>query len=152
MKKNLNIEIIQKSVIEVNSKVQFTMNLALNHDEKKRRWRVERSKEDEEGADFWMLFYKSLQVLAETIRVTSLIAQKKYNSFFCQHKILAFLDSLIFHSASGPLPCFPSLQFIITQSWATGIADHILPLGDLLGLKSTLLGLKSTLSGLTSAL
>ena len=32
----------------------------------------------------------------------------------------------------GPLPCFPSLQFTITQSRATGIADHILPLGDLL--------------------
>ena len=28
--------------------------------------------------------------------------------------------------------CFPSLQFTITQSRATGIADHILPLGDLL--------------------
>ena len=35
-------------------------------------------------------------------------------------------------SPSGSLPCFPSLQFIITQSRATGIADHILPLGDLL--------------------
>ena len=34
-------------------------------------------------------------------------------------------------SPSGPLPCFPSLQFTITQSRATGIADHILPLGDL---------------------
>ena len=32
----------------------------------------------------------------------------------------------------GPLPCFPSLQFTIRQSRATGIADHILPLGDLL--------------------
>ena len=35
-------------------------------------------------------------------------------------------------SPSGPLPCFPSLRFTITQSRATGIADHILPLGDLL--------------------
>ena len=34
-------------------------------------------------------------------------------------------------SLLGPLPCFPSLQFTITQSRATGIADHILPLGDL---------------------
>ena len=34
-------------------------------------------------------------------------------------------------SPSGPLPCFPSLQFTIRQSRATGIADHILPLGDL---------------------
>merc|ERR1711911_455967 len=34
-------------------------------------------------------------------------------------------------SSSGPLPCFPSLQFTFTQSRATGIADHILPLGDL---------------------
>ena len=31
-----------------------------------------------------------------------------------------------------PLPCFPSLQFAIMQSRATGIADHTLPLGDLL--------------------
>ena len=31
----------------------------------------------------------------------------------------------------GPLPCFPSLLFTITQSGASGIADHILPLGDL---------------------
>ena len=35
-------------------------------------------------------------------------------------------------SPSGPLPCSPSLKFTITQSRATGIADHILPLGDLL--------------------
>ena len=34
-------------------------------------------------------------------------------------------------SPSGPLPCSPSLQFTITQSRATGIADHILPFGDL---------------------
>ena len=34
--------------------------------------------------------------------------------------------------SSGPLPCFLSLQFTIIQSRATGIADHILPLGDLL--------------------
>ena len=33
---------------------------------------------------------------------------------------------------SGLLPCFPSLQFTIMQSRATAIADHILPLGDLL--------------------
>ena len=33
-------------------------------------------------------------------------------------------------SPSGPLPCSPSLEFIIMQSRATGIADHILPLGD----------------------
>ena len=33
-------------------------------------------------------------------------------------------------SPSGPLPCFPSLKFMIMQSRATGIADHILPLGD----------------------
>ena len=32
---------------------------------------------------------------------------------------------------SGPLPCFLSLQLTIMQSKATGIADHILPLGDL---------------------
>ena len=31
----------------------------------------------------------------------------------------------------GPLPCFLSLQFTIMLSRATGIADHILPLGDL---------------------
>ena len=31
---------------------------------------------------------------------------------------------------SGPLPCFLSLQFSIIQSRATGIADHILPLGN----------------------
>merc|ERR1712074_436580 len=37
-------------------------------------------------------------------------------------------------SPSGPLPCFISLHFTITQSRATGIADHILPLGDLLRL------------------
>ena len=30
-----------------------------------------------------------------------------------------------------PLPCFLSLYFTIMQSRATGIADHILPLGDL---------------------
>ena len=35
-------------------------------------------------------------------------------------------------SPSGPLPCFLSLQFTIMQSRASGIADHILPLGDLL--------------------
>ena len=35
-------------------------------------------------------------------------------------------------SPSGPLPCFLSLQFTIMQSRATGITDHILPLGDLL--------------------
>merc|ERR1711942_308638 len=34
-------------------------------------------------------------------------------------------------SPLGPLPCLPSLQFTIMQSRATGIADHILPLGDL---------------------
>ena len=34
-------------------------------------------------------------------------------------------------SPSGPLPCYPSLKFTIAQSRATGIADHILPLGDL---------------------
>ena len=34
-------------------------------------------------------------------------------------------------SPSGPLPCFLSLQFTIMQSRATGIADHILPFGDL---------------------
>ena len=34
-------------------------------------------------------------------------------------------------SPSGSLPCFLSLQFTIMQSRATGIADHILPLGDL---------------------
>ena len=32
---------------------------------------------------------------------------------------------------SGLLPCSPSLQFTITQSRATGIAEHILPLDDL---------------------
>ena len=57
-------------------------------------------------------------------------------------------------SPSGPLPCFPSLQFTITQSRATGIADHILPLGDLFRseispkrLISTLSYIKSPLSG-----
>ena len=35
-------------------------------------------------------------------------------------------------SPLGPLPCFLSLQLKIMQSRATGIADHILPLGDLL--------------------
>ena len=35
-------------------------------------------------------------------------------------------------SPVGPLPCFPSLQFTIMQSRVTGIADHILPWGDLL--------------------
>ena len=35
-------------------------------------------------------------------------------------------------SPSGPLPCFLSVQFTIMQSRAKGIADHILPLGDLL--------------------
>ena len=71
-------------------------------------------------------------------------------------------------SPSGPLPCFLSLQFTIVQSRATCIADHVLPLGDLLfvilsvrssvrppqalsGLKSALSGLKFTLSGLKSA-
>ena len=34
-------------------------------------------------------------------------------------------------SPSGPLPCFLSLPFTIMQSKASGIADHILPLGDL---------------------
>ena len=34
-------------------------------------------------------------------------------------------------SPSGSLPCFLSLQFTIMQSRAMGIADHILPLGDL---------------------
>ena len=33
-------------------------------------------------------------------------------------------------SLSGPLPCL-SFQFTIMQSRATGIADHVLPLGDL---------------------
>ena len=32
----------------------------------------------------------------------------------------------------GRCPASPSLQFTITQSRATGIADHVLPLGDLL--------------------
>ena len=36
-------------------------------------------------------------------------------------------------SPSGPLPCFLSLQFTIMQSRAKCIADHILPLGNLLG-------------------
>ena len=35
-------------------------------------------------------------------------------------------------SPLGPLPCFLSLHFTITQSRATGIVDHILPSGDLL--------------------
>ena len=38
-------------------------------------------------------------------------------------------------SPLGPLPCFLSLHFTIMQSRATGIADHILPLGDLLYLE-----------------
>merc|ERR1712074_523722 len=37
-------------------------------------------------------------------------------------------------SPSGPLPCFLLLQFKIMESRATGIADHILPFGDLLDL------------------
>ena len=36
------------------------------------------------------------------------------------------------------MPCFPSLQLIIMQKRATGIADHILPLGDLLNFKLVL--------------
>ena len=35
-------------------------------------------------------------------------------------------------SPSGPLPRFLSLQLTIMQSRAVGIAEHILPLGDLL--------------------
>ena len=35
-------------------------------------------------------------------------------------------------SPSVPLPCFLSLRFTAMQSRATGIGDHILPLGDLL--------------------
>ena len=38
-------------------------------------------------------------------------------------------------SPSGPLPCFLSLHFTIMQIRATGIADHILPLGDLFELQ-----------------
>ena len=34
-------------------------------------------------------------------------------------------------SPLGPLPCFLSLKFTITQSRATGFADHILLLGKL---------------------
>ena len=37
-------------------------------------------------------------------------------------------------SPSGPLPCL-SFQFTTMQSRATGIADHILPLGDLFRLE-----------------
>ena len=37
-------------------------------------------------------------------------------------------------SPLGPLPCLLSLQFTIMQSRAMGIADHILPLGDLFDL------------------
>ena len=36
-------------------------------------------------------------------------------------------------SPSGPLPCL-SFQLTTMQSRATGIADHVLPLGDLLSL------------------
>ena len=39
---------------------------------------------------------------------------------------------------SGPLPFFLSYKFTIMQSRATGIADHILPLGDLLDFQSAL--------------
>ena len=39
-------------------------------------------------------------------------------------------------SPLGPLPCFLSLQFIIMQSRAKGIADHMLSLGDLFGFYS----------------
>ena len=53
-------------------------------------------------------------------------------------------------SPSGPLPCFLSLKFTIMQSRAKGIADHILPLGDWLVLKSGLSGLKLDLSSLKS--
>ena len=35
-------------------------------------------------------------------------------------------------SPSGPMPRFLSLQLTIMQSRAMGIAEHILPLGDLL--------------------
>ena len=41
---------------------------------------------------------------------------------------------LVFYRTSsplGPLPCSLSFQFKFKQSRATGIADHILPLGDL---------------------
>ena len=41
-------------------------------------------------------------------------------------------------SPLGPLLCFPSVKFTIMQSRATGIADHVLPLGDLLTLRLTL--------------
>ena len=37
-------------------------------------------------------------------------------------------------SPLGPLPCFLSFQFTTMQSRATGIADQILPLGDLFSL------------------
>ena len=37
-------------------------------------------------------------------------------------------------SPSGPLPCFLSFWFTMKRSRATGIADHILPLGNLLAL------------------
>ena len=33
-------------------------------------------------------------------------------------------------SPSGLLPCTPSFKFIIVQSRATGITDHILPMGN----------------------
>ena len=35
-------------------------------------------------------------------------------------------------SPFGPLPCFLTYRFTTMQSRATGITDHILPLGDLL--------------------
>ena len=42
-------------------------------------------------------------------------------------------------SPLGPLPCFLSLEFLIMQSRATGISDHILHLGDWFRSKISLL-------------
>ena len=48
-----------------------------------------------------------------------------------EHKSPCVLQDIAM-SPSGPLPCFLPLQFTIMQSRALGIADRILPLGDLL--------------------
>ena len=52
-------------------------------------------------------------------------------SFWSLNSFLSFFGRRM-KSCRTQVPCFPSLQFTITQSRATGIPNHILPLGDLL--------------------
>ena len=54
-------------------------------------------------------------------------------------KVLLFYSTLFL---LGLLPCFLPLKFIIMQNMAKGIADHKLPLGDLLSFKLALCGLQ----------